>query len=124
MCIRDRWQFVPTTARAYGLTVAPGKDERLHVRKSSHAAARLLGDLYEEFNDWQLALAAYNAGVGRVKRAIQSAGTRDFFELVEQGAISKETAEFVPRVLAVAAILRNPANFGFSPGVVQMAKQR
>jgi soluble lytic murein transglycosylase-like protein len=97
------WQLMPATARRYGLTVAPGNDHRLHPEHATRAAARYLRDLYQMFGDWKLALAAYNAGEGRVQRAIDRAGVRDFDELARRRLLPLETRNYVPAVLAAWA---------------------
>ncbi len=108
------WQFVPSTARMYGLAITSRVDERKDPIKSTMAAAKHLRDLYNMYGDWYLTIASYNSGPGHVNKAIKSAGTRDFFELVRLGKIRQETSEFVPRVLALAKISRNPTAYGFS----------
>jgi hypothetical protein len=97
---RGIWQLMPDTARRYGLTVAPGNDHRTHPEHATRAAARYLRDLYRMFGDWKLALAAYNAGEGRVQRAIERAGVRDFDELARRRLLPAETRSYVPAVLA------------------------
>jgi soluble lytic murein transglycosylase-like protein len=96
---RGLWQFMPDTARRYGLIVTAERDERLDVGRSTHAAARYLRDLYSQFGDWQLAFAAYNAGEDRVRRAIDRNGTRDFFKLSSARSLPLETVRYVPAVL-------------------------
>jgi soluble lytic murein transglycosylase-like protein len=97
---RGIWQLMPDTARRYGLTVAPGDDHRTHPELATRAAARYLQDLHRMFGDWELALAAYNAGEGRVQRAIELAGARDFNELARRKLLPLETRNYVPAVLA------------------------
>ncbi len=108
------WQFMRPTARHYGLKVTLLRDERKDPVKSTYAAARYLSYLYDRFDDWFLAIAAYNAGPARMSRAIKKYGTRDFFELVQKGAFRKETAEFVHKFIAVTMILRDPDRYGFT----------
>lgn len=106
------WQFVLSTARLYGLSRTWWIDERRDPIKSTQAAADHLKDLYIEFDDWYLALAAYNAGAGRINRAIRLHQTRDFWRL---NSLPRETRNHVPTFLATAIITRNPAEYGFKP---------
>lgn len=96
---RGLWQFMPDTARRYGLTVTPTRDERLDITRSTRAAARYLRDLYRQFGDWQLAFAAYNAGGDLVQRAIDRNHTRDFSKLSSVRSIPPETVRYVPAVM-------------------------
>jgi membrane-bound lytic murein transglycosylase D len=107
------WQIMPRTARYLGLTVNIFVDQRKDPRKSTAAAARYLAELYTRFDDWYLALAAYNAGPTRVSKAIRQSNSRDFFEIARKGYLKKETAQFVPKVLAAVLITSNPQRFGF-----------
>lgn len=116
------WQFTPSTARAYGLRVGEGVDERTNVTKATHAACRLLRQLILEFGSGSsamLALAAYNSGPARVKQAVQKAvqdpiKQRNFWYLYHVRALPAETREYVPKVIAAIIIGRNPGLFGFS----------
>lgn len=94
------WQLMPDTAIRYGLRVGPGSDDRLDVAKSTRAAARYLSDLYQQFGSWPLALAAYNFGEERLRRAIARGGTRDFVELSRERLLPQETRSYVPAVLS------------------------
>lgn len=98
---RGIWQLMPATAQRYGLAVEPQNDHRTHPEHSTRAAARYLRDLYQQFGDWKLALAAYNWGEGNVQRVIISTGLRDFDELARRGLLPLETRNYVPAVLAV-----------------------
>jgi len=99
---RGLWQLMPETARRYGLVVEPGRDERLDPLKSTSAAARYLKDLYGRFQDWPLALAAYNAGEGRVQQSLARLAARDFWTLRRSAALPEETLRYVPAVLTQA----------------------
>lgn len=101
---RGVWQFMPDTARRYGLVVDPSRDDRTDIWKSTRAAARYLRDLHARFGDWSLALAAYNAGEVAVTNAMTSARSRDFAFISDRGLLPRETREYVPAV--VAAISR------------------
>ncbi|MFN7948765.1 MAG: transglycosylase SLT domain-containing protein [Blastocatellia bacterium] len=98
---RGIWQFMPETAKRYGLPVRPADDHRTHPEHSTRAAARYLRDLYQQFRDWKLALAAYNAGETRVQRIIDQTGIRNFDEMARRGLLPLETRNYVPAVLAV-----------------------
>lgn len=102
------WQFMASTAKLEGLKRNYWFDERRDPVKSTRAAARHLKDLYAHFGDWRLAAAAYNAGRGRVSRAIQRAGSRDFWQL----QLPRETRNYVPMLMAVAVMSKDPSLFG------------
>ena len=107
------WQFMPRTGRHYGLTANGIVDERSDPEKATRAAARYLSYLHELFNDWYLAMAAYNAGEGKILRAMQRTGARDFWELSASGTIRPQTQNYVPAVIAATLIARNPVHYGF-----------
>jgi membrane-bound lytic murein transglycosylase D len=107
------WQFMPDTAREYGLRVDWWVDERADPERSTKAAAQYLKDLYREFNDWSLTLAAYNAGPGRIRRALAENNTSSFWDLVDGGALSKETRGYVPTFFATLIIASDPQSYGF-----------
>src|SRR5687767_785760 len=108
------WQFIPGTARDYGLHVGFWLDERRDFELATHAAARYLKRLYEYFdNDWYLAWAAYNAGMRKVSRAIQRMKTRDFWRLSRSYHLRRETSHYVPKLLAAAKIAKQPERYGF-----------
>lgn len=113
---RGMWQFMPATAERYGLTVEPANDHRTHVEHSTHAAARYLRDLYRQFGDWKLAIAAYNAGENRVQRIINKTGIRDFEEMSRRGLLPLETRNYVPAVLAAWSQLQVGNSLGSSAG--------
>jgi len=97
---RGMYQFMPETARRYGLRVGAGHDERTDPLKSRTAAARYLEDLFVRFGDWKLALAAYNAGEGRVQSIIERTGVRDFTRMAWLKLLPEETRDYVPAVMA------------------------
>lgn len=115
------WQFMPDTAREYGLRVDWWVDERADPERSTRAAARFLKNLYHQFGDWSLALAAYNCGPGRVRRALESTGTSTFWELLEQSAVPKETRGYVPTFYATLLIASDPETHGFKLGDIEEA---
>jgi membrane-bound lytic murein transglycosylase D len=109
------WQFVGTTATTYGLNISEGLDERLIPDLATDAAARHLRDLHESFGDWPLALAAYNAGEHRIRSLCEAAGTTDYWVLRSgDHGLPEETAEYVPKVLAMVTLLRETSSFGFA----------
>ncbi len=110
------WQFMPSTARKYGLKVNWWIDERRDPYKSTIAAANYLKDLYNLFGDWYLALAAYNAGEGKILKAIRRTGKEDFFELSKKRRyLYRETRYYVPKFMAILKIIRNLKDLGFQP---------
>jgi membrane-bound lytic murein transglycosylase D len=111
---RGIFQFMTPTGRLYGLRVDPWIDERADPDKSARAAARYMKKLYGDFGDWHLALAAYNAGEGKVERAIQRAGSRDFWELANTSHLKRETRNHVPAVLAAAILSKDPEKYGLT----------
>jgi len=108
------WQFMKGTAKAYGLRVDNYVDERRDPIKSTVAAARYLRDLYDLFGAWPLAMAAYNAGEGKVMRALHKAQAESFSEISKTRLIRRETKEYVPRFMAATIIARNPDRYGFT----------
>lgn len=107
------WQFMKGTAQVYGLRVDQYVDERRDPIKSTVAAARYLRDLYDLFGTWPLAMAAYNAGEGKVLRALQKTQADNFWDIAATKHLRRETKEYVPRFMAATIIARNPDQFGF-----------
>ena len=107
------WQFIAGTGKRYGLKRNRALDERSDPVKSTRAAAAYFRDLYEMFGDWHLAMAAYDAGEGRILRSLQRTGARDFWELAAGTRLRRETRDYVPFILATALIAKDPARFGF-----------
>lgn len=108
------WQFMKGTAKLYGLRVDSYVDERRDPIKSTVAAARYLRDLYDLFGAWPLAMAAYNAGEGKVMRALLKAQAESFSDISKTRLIRRETKEYVPRFMAATIIAKNPDRYGFS----------
>ena len=107
------WQFMPATGRQYNLTINSWVDERREPEKATQAAIRYLSRLYRQFNDWHLAVAAYNTGEGKIEQAIKAENTSDFWELAASEGIYLETKRYVPKLIAAIIIARNPAAYGF-----------
>ena len=107
------WQFMKSTGKLYGLGVDNYVDERKDPIRATEAAARHLRDLYHEFKSWYLAMAAYNAGTGRIRSAVRRGRSNDFWELVEKKVLPRETMEYVPKFMAARYIAENPDVFAF-----------
>lgn len=109
------WQFIPSTGRLYGMENNFWQDERRDFEKSTHAAAKYLKNLHNSFDDWYLALAAYNAGPGKIARATKKHATRDFFTISQNRYTLKlETRDYVPKFLALLIIYKNYLKYGFT----------
>ncbi len=108
------WQFIAGTGRRYGLRIDWWADERRDAEKSTHAAASYLKDLYGMFDSWPLAAAAYNAGEGKISRAVNRYKSDDFAELIRYGYLKQETKDYVPKMLAALTIAKEPEKYGFS----------
>jgi membrane-bound lytic murein transglycosylase D len=102
------WQLKPATARRFGLEVNARRDERAHVDHSTRAAARYLAYLHARYDDWALALAAYNAGEGRIDRALAHRPGATYWDLAEKKALSRVSREYVPKILAVVRVTSEP----------------
>ncbi|HEV7966636.1 MAG TPA: LysM peptidoglycan-binding domain-containing protein [Candidatus Acidoferrales bacterium] len=109
---RGMWQFMSFAGRKYGLQKTWWVDERQDPEKATRAAARDLRDLYAQFGDWYLAMAAYNSGAGTVQHAVERTGYADFWELYHRNVLPKETQNYVPIILALALISKDPARYG------------
>ncbi len=107
------WQFISATAKRYGLVIDWWRDERRDPIKSTEAAADYLSDLYEMFGSWNLAMAAYNAGEGRILKALKRSKSDDYWPLLKTRYIKSETKNYVPRFIAATNIASNPEEFGF-----------
>jgi membrane-bound lytic murein transglycosylase D len=108
------WQFISSRGKEYGLRQNYWLDERSDPEKSTRAAARHLKDLYMEFGDWYLAMAAYNAGPARVQGAMRRTGADNFWRLADRRALPRETINYVPTILAMTIIGKNPEKYGFN----------
>lgn len=116
------WQFMAPTGRRFGLRDDFWVDERRDPVMSTRAAAKYLKTLHREFDDWYIAWAGYNAGEGKMRRAIRMYQTRDFWELTRAGPyLKKETKHYVPKLIAAAIISKNLERFGFAQPAPQPA---
>lgn len=107
------WQFMPGTARAFGLKVNGKVDERQDIRKSSEAAAKYIKELYNIFGNWTLVAAAYNVGEGSLLRSIKKQGQDNYYLL----SLNRETSAYVYRLISMKEIIENPAIYGYRPAV-------
>lgn len=103
------WQFIPSTARQYGLEVSDEVDERYNLEKATAAAARYLKNAYNKYGDWASVLASYNGGTGRISSELDKQIADTAFDLY----LTEETSRYVFRIMAMKAILEHPAQFGF-----------
>lgn len=110
------WQFIGSTGRAYDLRIDTYIDERRNHIKATHAAAKYLKTLHGMFGDWYLAFAGYNAGEGKIKRAIEKYNTADFWKLSapKNRYLRAETKDYVPKYIAATIIAKNPRKYGFN----------
>ena len=108
------WQFARHTGGLYGLEASKMQDDRLDPEKATRAAARHLHDLYRQSGDWYLAMAGYDCGQLCVERAVQRTGYADYWELCRRNVLPKETRNYVPAILAMAIIAKDPAAYGIS----------
>src|ERR1700686_401974 len=118
---RGIWQFMGSRARGYGLSHSMWVDDRQDPEKSTRAAARHLKDLYNQFGDWYLAMAAYNSGPGTVQAAVKRTGYADFWELYRRNVLPKETRNYVPIILAVTIMTKNPSQYGLDDAAMDQA---
>ncbi len=106
------WQFIPGTGATYALERTSTYDDRFDPEKATRGAAKYLKDLYARYNDWYLAMAAYNCGAGAVDRAVERTGYADYWELLKRHALPKETANYVPIIVAMTIMAKNPKDYG------------
>ncbi len=109
------WQFMPATGKAYNLKINKWVDERRDFEKSTVAAAKFLKYLHNYYGDWYLAIASYNAGFYKIKRAVKKYDSNDFFELAKHPYLKNETKSYVPKFLALMIIHNNYLEYGFRP---------
>ena len=109
---RGMWQFMASRGVGYGLRRSWWVDDRQDPEKATRAAARHLKDLYNQFGDWYLAMAAYNSGPGNVQQAVRRTGYADFWELYKRNVLPSETKNYVPIILAMTIMSKNPAQYG------------
>lgn len=108
------WQFMNGTGKQYDLRVDTYVDERRHVEKSTKAAVAFLADLYRDFGDWHLAVAAYNGGPGRVQTGLNKYGVTSFWDLAKEQYLPLETKRYVPKLIAAIIIAKEPEKYGFT----------
>lgn len=109
------WQFIEGTAKLYNLRIDYWIDERKDFIKSTHASAKYLKRLYEFFGDWRIAVASYNAGEGRLNRALKAKNYIDYWKVMTSGILPYETVAYLPQWLAIILIAKNPIKYGFQP---------
>jgi membrane-bound lytic murein transglycosylase D len=109
---RGIWQFMASRGKGYGLERTVWVDERQDPEKATRAAARHLKDLFNQFGDWYLAMAAYNSGPGTVQSAVKRTGYADFWELYKRNVLPKETRNYVPIIVAETIMAKNPEQYG------------
>jgi len=108
------WQFIGSTGKIYKLRIDGWVDERRDPVKSTYAAAKLFRDLYNDYGDWYLAMVGYNAGPGRVAKAMEITGSRDFWVMADhKKALKAETRDYVPKYIAATIMAKAPEKFGF-----------
>jgi len=107
------WQFMSSTGREYGLSITRYVDERRDAEKSTRAAVAFLKDLYQEFDDWYLAVAAYNGGPGTIRKAISRTNSNDFWKIAQKKHLRMETKRYVPKLIATIMIAKEPEKYGF-----------
>ncbi len=110
---KGMWQFISGTGRRYGLAQDWWVDERSNPEKATRAAARYLRELHDMFGDWNLALAGYNWGEGRVQRWVERTGAEDFWALAGQASMPQETRNYVPMIHAAILVAKAPEKYGF-----------
>ncbi|MEC9465436.1 MAG: LysM peptidoglycan-binding domain-containing protein [Myxococcota bacterium] len=109
------WQFISSTGKRYGLRQTFWVDERRDFIKATRSAGRFLKHLHRQFGDWHLAWAGYNAGGGRIRRALAKYGVNDYWQLIShKQSLAKETRHYVPKLIAAAIVAKNRERYGFT----------
>ncbi len=103
------WQFIPSTAQAYGLTITEEIDERYHFEKSTEAACKFFKESYKTFGNWTLVAASFNLGITGIQKQLERQKVNSYYDLL----LNEETGRYLFRVLAMKEILSNPAQYGF-----------
>ncbi len=104
------WQFIPDTAKQYGLEVTDEVDERYHIEKSTASACRFLKQAYNKYGNWESVMASYNGGQGRISRELEAQGVESAFDLW----LADETMRYIFRIMAMKEVMENPGKYGFS----------
>ena len=104
------WQFIPSTAEAYGLNINEQIDERYHIEKSTEAACKFFKEAYQSFNNWTLVAASYNIGISGLKNQLKKQKVDNYYDLL----LNEETSRYIFRVLAIKQILQHPKDYGFN----------
>ncbi len=107
------WQFIPSTAKKMGMRIDEWVDERRDYEKSTILAAKYFSSLYSSFSDWHLALAGYNCGGAPVRSALKKCGNIGLWEIAEEGRLTFQARSYVPRVIALIMVIKEPEKFGF-----------
>jgi membrane-bound lytic murein transglycosylase D len=115
------WQFMPATGKGFGLSIDEWVDERKNPYQSTAAALQYLSQLYRQFDDWSLALAAYNCGPGRVSRILKNTGCDNFWDI--EHLLPRQTRRYIPRIIATIYVAEQYAQHGLKPRFKQYQKQ-
>lgn len=107
---RGVWQFMPTTAKEYGMEVTDHVDERYHLEKSTEAACKYLNDAYKKFGNWTLVAASYNGGMAGINRVLEAQQVTSYYDAL----FYEETGRYVFRILALKEIMKNSVKYGFN----------
>ena len=106
------WQFMTNSIDGYNMKIDEWVDERRDFWKATEAALKKLKYNYSVLKDWNLAIAAYNCGLGKMRRTVKEGGTSDYWKLCQKGLLSKETIHYIPKLLAVSDVLKERGRYG------------